>query len=850
MPLNYSYFNSSQSPFYWELLKKSEDENSKNNYEAVKNNYTSMDEYIKIMKPLFFLEAKEPFRDFCSTINKLKTQKNNWVKYLNGNAVEVILSEFKSNKRHSNLDDTFFNFKVKMPYYFIDGYNGMDYEKIKEDEKGKRSSGEIHRNDLIYLAKVSDDYKIVYYETLAFVEHVYNDKDYSDYDDSDTSSKSDLDYDDAIVDNINSIIKIDPNKEFEVKCAQLKNESNIKKLKYEIYRTRNSHWICIHVMSFGSVCKEYKALMTPKSSFISNLITTGNFDNINNRMLYRENDSQVNEITRKIINDFNLNQSQSLILEKVWNRKFSMIQGPPGTGKTTIIKALIKRHLKVDKEKSRITKILVCAPSNFACDEIYDRLEKDDDVKTFRYSNERARYHFGPNDHSPKKNTKYEKKYQKLSKEKIENYLEKCDVIISTLCSSGNKCIEKIKSKISLLIIDEACQGTELTTLIPLCYDIPQIVLIGDHKQLPPTVINKIAEKKCHYDLSFFERLQRNSPDSLYLLDTQYRMHPKISVLASSCFYNKKIADGENVKSEEWIGSWCKYDYKLGPVQFFNISGKMGKGSISDNNSSSSCNESEATQVLNCVVELLHRYPDLYFNKKIAIISPYNAQVSLIKRKLIKYFNEERTRFINNLNDMTIQFYEKQINLDNKKFMDEFMKANILDFISVLTVDGYQGQESDIVILSTVRSRTNQIGFLRDKRRLNVAITRARKSLIIFGNSTTLKMDENWNKVINDIKSMGCFTEEANNYFKFYHSFPKNVMPKDFFEEVINEEKEEEEKKKQEEKKKEKERGKIQQEVEKKEIAKLMSSLNINESSRINKTRIKKQNNMSECFYF
>jgi len=267
-------------------------------------------------------------------------------------------------------------------------------------------------------------------------------------------------------------------------------------------------------------------------------------------------------------------------------------------------------------------------------------------------------------------------------------------------------------------------------------------------------------------------------------------MNPKISRLSSLCFYNNSINDGENVKSEEWIGPWCKSNIKFGPLEFFNVTGEMNRGDFSQNQSSSSCNELEADQVLNCVVELCRRFPDIVFSERIAIISPYSAQVSLIKIKLRKYFEEEKNQFMKKIqseNDKTFQFYDKKINLENTFYKEEFMKADIIDFISVNSVDGYQGQENDIVILSTVRSKTNRIGFLRDQRRLNVAITRARKSLIIFGNAETLSMNNNWKKVITCIKSMGCFTNDANHYFKMYHGFPINIMPTDYFDELTNE---------------------------------------------------------------
>jgi len=323
--------------------------------------------FIQRVKPIFFLESKEPFRDFNDTINILKIQKNNWVKYLNENAVEVDISTFTS-KRTKDFDNPFYNFIVTMPYYFIDGFNGMKYETIKEKRKEKRSSGQMHQDDLVYIAKVSNDYKIIYYETLAFVEKVYNE-------DADSDDDDDYDYDDALFEHMSSIRKKKPKTYLRVKCTQKMSQYDFNVLNNEIKRMKDRHWICIHVMSFGAVKKEYNALISPKPTFLNEILTTGKYDNIKNTMLYRKNDSKALEITRAIAQQHNLNMSQSTILEKVWDQKMSLIHGPPGTGKTTMILALIHRQLQVYKTKGEKTKILICAPSNYACDEIYRRLE-------------------------------------------------------------------------------------------------------------------------------------------------------------------------------------------------------------------------------------------------------------------------------------------------------------------------------------------------------------------------------------------------------------------------------------------------------------------------------------------
>ncbi|KAL6611061.1 AAA domain-containing protein, partial [Neocallimastix sp. 'constans'] len=290
------------------------------------------------------------------------------------------------------------------------------------------------------------------------------------------------------------------------------------------------------------------------------------------------------------------------------------------------------------------------------------------------------------------------------------------DVIVTTLVSSGNYYINEIKDQFSLLIVDEASQATELITLIPFCYDIPKAILIGDSKQLPPTVINSEITRH-NFDRSFFLRLDSNSPNSVHLLNIQYRMHPMISRLSSKCFYSNKIVNGNNVVSKKWYKEWCRQNKDFGPLVFYDVKG------FTNNSNASLNNVKEVSEIIDYIKKFIQSPEFINFNTEISIISPYHDN-DIIEKK------------------------------EKKNIIKRF---NILDNIKVNTVDSYQGQESDIVILSCVRSRTTKLGFLQDKRRLNVSITRARYSLIIFGDSETLCKDKEWEKIINEIKMMKCY---------------------------------------------------------------------------------------------
>jgi len=338
---------------------------------------------------------------------------------------------------------------------------------------------------------------------------------------------------------------------------------------------------------------------------------------------------------------------------------------------------------------------------------------------------------------------------------------DEADVIVTTLTSSSNKFIRKYKNQFSLLIVDEASQATELVTLIPFCYNIPKAVLIGDSNQLPPTINNEEI-LQYNYDRSLFQRLESNSPDSVHLLNIQYRMHPMISKLSSQCFYSDKIINSDIVQSKKWEKNWYKDNSEFGPLMFFNV-----KGSTNNDNASLN-NMREANRIMDFLIDFLKSPETIHYNCRISIISPYRGQVNLIRYRVKDYYKKKLREFnsaidIEEFRKLNLNDKLKKLNLkgdddtskkNNKNILKRF---DILDNINVNTVDSYQGQESDIVILSCVRSNTRTLGFLKDKRRLNVSITRARYTLIIFGDSDTLCKDKEWKRIIDEIKKINRF---------------------------------------------------------------------------------------------
>lgn len=303
-----------------------------------------------------------------------------------------------------------------------------------------------------------------------------------------------------------------------------------------------------------------------------------------------------------------------------------------------------------------------------------------------------------------------------------ERILAKAEVILSTLSASGHDILGNLKYKFSTVIVDEACQCVELSTLIPLKYGAKKCILVGDPNQLPPTVLSQVAQEY-QYEQSLFQRILKSDPSGVNLLSIQYRMHPEISRFPSDIFYDSKLNDGiDNAKkcSAPWhVGK----DDLFSPYRFFNVRGKemRGKGR-------SLYNPDEIDAALRLVGALCRAFPEIQFAHRIGIITPYQLQCRELRNAFRRRFGQ-----------------------------------NIGKFVDINTVDGFQGREKDIIILSCVRaSHDSGIGFLSDIRRMNVALTRARCSVWILGNCKSLESNEYWGKLLEDARRRDKFRELDN----------------------------------------------------------------------------------------
>ena len=267
------------------------------------------------------------------------------------------------------------------------------------------------------------------------------------------------------------------------------------------------------------------------------------------------------------------------------------------------------------------------------------------------------------------------------------------------------------------VIIDEAAQSIELSALIPLKYGCAKCILVGDPKQLPPTVLSREAAR-FQYEQSIFVRMQANHPNDVHLLDIQYRMHPEISHFPSKAFYDGKLVDGPDMAGIR-KRPWHQSDL-LGPYRFFDVYGQQKSAPRGH----SLINNAEIEVALKLYERVVSDCKGYDFRAKVGIITPYKSQL-----------RELRLRFA-------------------RKYGDDIFTS-----IEFNTTDAFQGRESEIIIFSCVRASVNRgIGFLSDIRRMNVGITRAKCSLWVLGNSQSLMKGEFWGRMIEDAKSRNRFT--------------------------------------------------------------------------------------------
>ena len=449
-----------------------------------------------------------------------------------------------------------------------------------------------------------------------------------------------------------------------------------------------------------------------------------------------------------------LNKTQEEAVNKVLRAKdVAIVHGPPGTGKTTTLVEAIYETLR------REPQVLVCAQSNMAVDWISEKLvdrgvpvlrignptRVNDKMLSFTYE---RRFESHPDyellwairkairelrAHRKRGDEKYHQKMERLKDRANELEIRinaqlfgEARVIACTLVGAANRLLDG--QKFGTVFIDEAAQALEAACWIPIrrCQ---RVILAGDHCQLPPTV-KSIAALKAGLGKTLMERIVEQKPEVVTLLRMQYRMNEEIMRFSSDWFYGNQVESAPEVK----FRSILDLDVPMEWVEASPDPSEGGEKGLEEfvGESFGRINKVEAELTLLTLQQYFERIGKTrVLNERldVGIISPYRAQVQYLRQLLKKreYFKPFRS------------------------------------LITVNTVDGFQGQERDIIVISLVRSNDEgQIGFLRDLRRMNVAITRARMKLIILGDVATMTRHPFYRQLYKYIQALNHETEYEN----------------------------------------------------------------------------------------
>ncbi len=440
-----------------------------------------------------------------------------------------------------------------------------------------------------------------------------------------------------------------------------------------------------------------------------------------------------------------LNQSQIEAVQFALSAEdVAIIHGPPGTGKTTTLVELIQQIRRNGQS------VLAVASSNLAVDNLLERLiaagenairlghparvtpelrehtldllvENHPDVKiankltrdayamrdqSFKFT--RAKPERGAKQAMRQESKDMLKEAREIEDQITELILSKARIVCATATGLDR---ERLYEKtFDWCIMDEASQCTEPAAWIPIQFA-NRIVFAGDHCQLPPTVLSPEAIRG-GFDISLMERLlDNNAPRKM--LNVQYRMHQDIMSFSSDVFYNGNLQADNSVRTALLadLSQVTSSSLTSTPIHFIDTAG-ASYDEEPEPDGESRMNLLEADLVIKKVNELIEAGVS---PEQIAIISPYSAQVKLLREK---------------------------IKLD----------------IEIDSVDGFQGREKDVVIVSLVRSnREGDVGFLADTRRMNVALTRARRKLIVIGDSATIGHHPFYEKMVKYFESVGAY---------------------------------------------------------------------------------------------
>eukprot|EP00210_Caulerpa_lentillifera_P005817 g5563.t1 len=453
---------------------------------------------------------------------------------------------------------------------------------------------------------------------------------------------------------------------------------------------------------------------------------------------------RVEQLTKEATN---LNHSQKEAINAALRQRITLWQGPPGSGKTYTLLTLLTILCEASRSVPRMSPfpVLVCAETNTAVDNLVfgllrrkvrvvrigapsrtrelllsSTLEARAERTVFgqqyldtKNKIQKLRDFIREVEESPIRNEavrairKLSGRSEILHRQACDAVLDSCEVVACTCGAAGDASL--IGRSFSIVIVDEATQSTEPCTLVPLLFGAQLLVMAGDPQQLPPTILSKEAlDAGLGYTL--FARLVSNGVEP-FLLDTQYRMHPEICRFPSIRFYKGKLHSSKRCWRNR-TPKWFAVNYNTRVVFIESRSAESRSASLGQSSSSSSSyyNSGEAQLVISKLKKII-RFGDV---KSVALLTPYKGQELLLE-----------------------------------ELVDESKDLKTAQ-LCVSTVDGFQGREADVVIFSTVRCNPQRtIGFVADARRVNVAMTRAKRGLVVVGNRATLYSNPLWRSWLN-----------------------------------------------------------------------------------------------------
>ncbi|KAH9251065.1 hypothetical protein BASA81_011125 [Batrachochytrium salamandrivorans] len=421
-----------------------------------------------------------------------------------------------------------------------------------------------------------------------------------------------------------------------------------------------------------------------------------------------------------------LNPSQQSAVQQVLTRSLALIQGPPGTGKTVTLATLVYQMVAKERRKKRgdFSPVLVCAPSNVAVDHLAERINQTG-VRVVRLSAKSREHIESKVEHltlhhmidalekagasktkqgsrrSGQGGDKGSSRSRKLERE----LLASADVVCCTCSGAGDPRLEGIRFR--RVLVDEATQATEPESLIPIVMGCEQFILVGDHCQLGPVVMSKRAAN-AGLNASLFERLVILGLRPVRL-QVQYRMHPCLSEWVSNTFYEGSLQNGVTAEDRTNTAQDFPWIDTSRPMMFYSCQGSEEMAATG----TSYLNRAEATNVEKIVTALIRGG---VAGCQIGVITPYEGQRAFIVTQLANFGSLHSLAYAE---------------------------------VEVSSVDAFQGREKEYIVVSCVRSNEKLgIGFLSDPRRLNVALTRAKRGLVVLGNPRVLAKKPLWNDLL------------------------------------------------------------------------------------------------------